>query len=683
MPSEGNIISQYRLGRKIGAGGMGEVFLAEDTKLGRRVAIKFLNAERSRDETNLQRFVKEAKTASSLNHPNILIIHEIGDTDDGHYIVSEFVEGETLRDLINSRVLSHAEILNVSIQTASALAAAHAAGIIHRDIKPENIMIRPDGYVKVLDFGLAKLMPNLAGGVEDAATLRQETTEGIIMGTVSYMSPEQTKGSKIDLRTDIFSFGVMLYEMASRRRPFDADSVAETISLILTAEPKPLQAGSPAFEATVRKCLEKDPERRFQTMADLIVALERAKSDGFTADIAPQIDEQETVRLEPLTTQDTHDPPRRFHWRWAIVFTVLALVAAAASYAFYFRAAAPQQNLVSNTGRSPAYDLYVRAKVEINSENREEVDSAINLLEQAVAIDPNYAEANAALARAYYIKAFYYAPNDEKGALMENAEIALEKAFAVKPDLADAHFARGLLLWTHGNRFPHEQTIQAYKRAIALDPNLDEAHHQLGVVYFHLGLLDEGRGEIEKALAINPANTLARFRLGVISLYRGENEEALRYFNGTPLEKHPSLWAFQTATALFQLGRNDEARDLVDKFLRDNPSDEGGVGNSVKAMILAKEGKQEEAEATIQHAIAIGQGFGHFHHTAYNIASAYAILHRPEEAVKWLQIAADDGFPCYPLFEKNPNLNNVRQDPRFIEFMKNLKIGWEKYKLLV
>lgn len=683
MPSEGNIISQYRLGHKIGAGGMGEVFLAEDTKLGRRVAIKFLNAERSRDETSLQRFVKEAKTASSLNHPNILVIHEIGDTEDGHYIVSEFVEGETLRDLINSRGFALTEILNISIQTASALAAAHAAGIIHRDIKPENIMIRPDGYVKVLDFGLAKLMPNLIHGLEEAATLRQETTEGMILGTVSYMSPEQTKGSKIDLRTDIFSFGVMLYEMARGRRPFDADSVAETISLILTAEPKPLQAGSPAFEATVRRCLEKDPEKRFQTTNDLLVALERAKSDGLTANIAPQIDEQETVQMAPLTTQDTHVPSRRFGWRWAIVFTVLALVAAAASYAFYFRASAPQQNLGSNTGRSPAYDLYVRGKVKINSENREEVDNAINLLEQAVVIDPNYAEADAALARAYSIKAFYYAPNDEKSALIENAEIAVEKALALKPDLADAHFARGLVLWTHGNRFPHEQTIQAYKRAIALDPSLDEAHHQLGVVYFHLGLLDEGRSEVEKALVINPANTLARFRLGVISLYRGENEDALRTFNSTPLEKNPSLWAFQTATALFQLGRNDEARELVDKFLQDYPLDEGGVGNSVKAMMLAKAGERQKAEATIQHAIEVGQGFGHFHHTAYNIASAYAILHRPEEAVKWLQTAADDGFPCYPLFEKDPNLNSIRQDARFIEFMKDMKMRWEKYKLLV
>jgi len=359
------------------------------------------------------------------------------------------------------------------------------------------------------------------------------------------------------------------------------------------------------------------------------------------------------------------------------------LAAGVGLYAMYFRAAAPAQTQAASSKNSPAYDLYMRGKVKLESENREDNQASISLLEQAVAVDPNYAEAYAALARAYYIKAFYYAPNDEKGALTENAEIAVGKALDLKPDLADAHFARGLLLWTHGNRFPHEQTIQAYKRALVLDPSLGEAHHQLGVVYFHIGLLDEGRSEIEKALVINPANTLARFRFGVIYLYRGEYEQALEIFNSTPLEKNPSLWAFQTATALFQLGRNEEASALIDKYLKEYPKDEGGVGTSVKAMMLAKAGKRSDAERAIQQANELGHGFGHFHHTAYNIASAYALIDQPDEAIKWLKVAAEDGFPCYPLFEKDANLNSLRKNAHFMEFMAKLKTQMEKYKALV
>jgi tetratricopeptide (TPR) repeat protein len=256
----------------------------------------------------------------------------------------------------------------------------------------------------------------------------------------------------------------------------------------------------------------------------------------------------------------------------------------------------------------------------------------------------------------------------------------VEKAMKLNPDLAEAHLARGLILWTHARRFPHEQAIQAYRRAVDLDPNLDEAHHQLGVVYFHIGLFDKAWEEIEKALAINPSNTLARFRFGVIAMYRARYEEALAVFNSTPLEKNPSLWAFQRATALFRLGRNEEAAALVNEFLKNYPKDEGGVGTSVKAMMLAKERKETEAEVTINRAIEIGKGFSHFHHTAYNIASAYALLNKPEEAIKWLQIAADDGFPCYPLFENDGNLNSLRKQEHFIAFMTKRKQQWEHYQ---
>jgi len=364
-----------------------------------------------------------------------------------------------------------------------------------------------------------------------------------------------------------------------------------------------------------------------------------------------------------------------------VATTVLATLAVAAIvYAAFFRSPAIAPGAGSKSVNSAAYDYYLRGKVNVNSENAENNEAAIKLLKQAVDADPNFAPAYAELSRAYSIKTFYFAPEAEKKQLNEDAEVAVEKALKLNPDLAEAHLARGLILWTHARRFPHEQVIQAYRRALDLDPNLDEAHHQLGVVYFHIGLLDKAWEEIEKALAINPSNTLARFRFGVIDMYRANYEEALAVFNSTPLETNPSLWAFQKATALFRLGRNDEAAALVGEFLKNYPEDRGGVGTSVKAMMLARDHKETEAEGAIKRANEIGKGFGHFHHTAYNIASAYALMGKTEAAIKWLQDAAEDGFPCYPLFENDANLNSLRKDEHFIAFMAKLKQRWEHYR---
>ena len=373
---------------------------------------------------------------------------------------------------------------------------------------------------------------------------------------------------------------------------------------------------------------------------------------------------------------DVTKRPANISRRAALALATVVLAAMLVSAYALFSNASRKTN--DNPSNSVAYDTYLHARVLMSSENREDTESATKLLEGAVGTDPKFALAWAELARAYSIEAFYYTPEDSKE-LNLKAQFAIEKALSIDPNLAEAHFVRGLLLWTPANRFPHAEAIESYKRAILLNPKLDEAHHQLGVVYFHVGLLDKARTEIEKAVAINPSNTLARFRFGVIYLYRGQYEEALSVFKSTPLEKNPSLWAFQTATALFQLGRNDEALSLLDKYLHDYPKDEGGVGASVRAMIFAKTGKPREAEAEIAHAIAIGKDFGHFHHTAYNIASAYALLNKPEQAVQWLQTAADDGFPCYPLFANDSNLKGLRGDERFDAFMAKLKQQWERY----
>src|SRR5215470_410415 len=235
-------IAHYRLLAPLGAGGMGEVYLAEDTKLGRKVALKLLPAEFTRDGGRMRRFEQEARAASALNHPNILTIFEIGEADGGRYIATEYIDGQTLRERLNGDRLAPPAALDIASQIAAALAAAHEAGIVHRDIKPENVMLRRDGIVKVLDFGLAKLTKQrLAAADSQAPTIAKAHTDpGTVLGTVGYMSPEQVRGQEADHRADVFSFGVILYEMLSGTRTFSGDSAVEVMNAILKEKPREL-----------------------------------------------------------------------------------------------------------------------------------------------------------------------------------------------------------------------------------------------------------------------------------------------------------------------------------------------------------------------------------------------------------------------------------------------------------
>jgi len=279
--SSGTRLGRYEIRSKIGEGGMGEVYLAQDPKLDRKVALKVLPAKLATNQDRMRRFVQEAKAASALNHPNIITIHEIDETDSVSFIATEFIDGETLREQMRNASMKLGEVLNVATQIASALAAAHAAGIVHRDIKPENIMLRQDGIVKVLDFGLAKLFepPSVAGGInvaEAEATTRVllKTTPGLVMGTVTYMSPEQARGKEVDARTDIFSLGVVMYEMLLGRLPFPGDTTSDVIAAILMVEPAPPSCFdhevSPELDRIVSKTLAKERERRYQTAKDLL-----------------------------------------------------------------------------------------------------------------------------------------------------------------------------------------------------------------------------------------------------------------------------------------------------------------------------------------------------------------------------------------------------------------------------
>ena len=279
----GRNLAHYEIIKQIGAGGMGEVYLARDKKLDREVAIKILNEKFSQDESNLNRFIQEAKAASSLNHPNILVVYEIGESDDGHFMVSEHIKGKTLRETLGEKSLRVSEVLDISMQVAGALCAAHEVHLVHRDIKPENIMIRPDGYVKILDFGLAKLIEqkNISIlGLEEATIRQNQTAKGTILGTVNYMSPEQARGLEIDARSDVWSLGVVIYEMLARRTPFAGETTNDSIAAILTREPAPLDENTPKeLRRIIRKSLQKKTDERYQTIKDFLLDVKNLKRE--------------------------------------------------------------------------------------------------------------------------------------------------------------------------------------------------------------------------------------------------------------------------------------------------------------------------------------------------------------------------------------------------------------------
>ena len=279
----GTTIGRYRIDRLIGRGGMGDVYRAEDMELGRVIALKILPEHLVGDPDRVARFIQEARTASALNHPHVVSIYDIGQGASGetgrpvHFIAMELVAGETLRSLLDRRGADLRHVLDYAAQAADALAAAHAAGIIHRDLKPENLMVADGGYVKVLDFGLAKLKPGVTEAAAEGPTISAGTEPGVVMGTVGYMSPEQAQGAAVDFRTDIFSFGCILYEAAAGTRAFAGKSAVDTLHQIIHSDPAPISQRAPVvpgeLQRIVQKCLQKDPEERYQSMKEIAVDL--------------------------------------------------------------------------------------------------------------------------------------------------------------------------------------------------------------------------------------------------------------------------------------------------------------------------------------------------------------------------------------------------------------------------
>jgi serine/threonine protein kinase/cytochrome c-type biogenesis protein CcmH/NrfG len=812
----GRQFGPYRILSALGAGGMGEVYLALDARLGRKIALKLLPLRFTQDPERLERFEREARAASSLNHPNIITIYEIGESEQRHFIAAEFVEGKTLREKMAGGRMDPGVAIEIATQAAGALAAAHNAGIIHRDVKPENVMIRPDGLVKVLDFGLAKLTEERKKergrdgereGQSDHPSVPRSLTEGgIVMGTVSYMSPEQARGQKVDHRTDIFSLGVVIYEMLAGRRPFEGKTTSDVIAALLTAEPPPLKEycveATTEIKRITEKCLAKDSENRFQSAGELLAELKmlplgsQAKTSAETLRIGgaggrfgarrwlavtaiaavviigflsfllwrrtPAVEPNRIKSLAVLPLKNLSADPSQDYLADGLTETLIAGLAKvgalrvssrtsvmqyqgtrkplteiarelnvdaviegsvqrageqvkitarlihasterslwADAYERDLRDALALQNeiaqaviqqiqiqltpqeqirLASAHPVNPvAYDDYLRGRFYANRENKVDNEISIRMLERAVATDPNFAVAHAELAQEYTNRLFLFTPGEKP--LEEKAFVAVEKALSLDPDLASAYLARGRLLWTPANHFPHEKAIQQYRRALALNPSLDEAQTWLALIYNHIGGFDQALQELQKAVTINPTNISAQFRIGQTLLFQGKYEPALSVLRGVPKEGNPRV-GYHQAMALLHLGRSSEAAAIAEEFIAEYPDDaDGGLLTGFHALLAASAGDEKKAEARIRSAIHKGKGFGHFHHTAYDIACAYSLMKKTEPSIQWLQTTADDGFPCYPLFEHDPFLDNLRKDSRFTSLMTKLKEQWESYR---
>jgi len=729
----GRTVSHYSSLEPLGSGGMGVVYRARDTRLGRSVALKFLPEETVNNPAAIERFHREARSASSLNHPNICTVYDIGEFEGRPFIAMELLEGKTLKHRIAERRIELAELLEIGIQIASGLDAAHAKGIVHRDIKPANIFLVDRGPAKILDFGLAKLTAAMreatetvgaAAGVGSVMTALELTSPGSAMGTIAYMSVEQARGEELDARSDLFSLGVVLYEMATGEPPFTGSASAVIFDGILHGTPRPASEANPqlplAFEKVLDKLLEKDRDLRCQSAAELRADLKRlsrdlssgktpaaSKSgsgsaavagapvkhksvavlyfenqsgskedeyfrDGITEDIVTEISkigqldifprsEMLAFRDKPVTAQQVSQQlgaayvlegsirrsgnrvritaqmveastrhsvwAERYDRQLEDVFAIQEEIARSIAQALRITMTPQEEKTIAHrpTEDAQAYDFYLRGR---NYLRRENLDYALQMFEQAIQLDPNFAQPHAAIGQ---VCAMIYELREQHVRWIERGLAACDRATALAPDLPEVLVARARIAYVQKK---YDEAALLARHAIERKPDCEGSWNILGRAYFASGHHRQAVAVAQQAIDAN-----------------GDDYNTyLPYIN-----------------SLERLGLKKEATQYREKLTSALQQQLERVPEDVRARILlgamlALTGSEEESIRQLQTAVALRPNDANI---LYNAACTYGVMKRKPETLEMLKRAVAAGYGSLDWMRNDPDLDCVHDEPDF------------------
>jgi len=659
----GKTLSHYRVIEQIGAGGMGSVYLAEDTSLNRKVALKFLSGEMATAPERMERFRREAQAVAALNHPNIVTIHSIETAPEGPFITMELVQGKPLDQLITGDGQSTERMLELVQPLVRALVAAHAKGIVHRDLKPANIMVTEDGTVKILDFGLAKLHATGESG-EHADTKTQTLTKaGLIVGTVPYMSPEQVQGKQIDHRTDIFSLGVILYEMASGHRPFTGETAADISSSILRDAPKPIAETRPDIpEPLVRiisRCLEKEPELRYQSASDIQVALSKIGESvrGRKSDSRPSVAVLPFVDMSPEKDQDYFCEGLAEELINALV-SVENLQVASRTSAFRFKGV---QSDIREIGRRLGVNTLLEGSVR---KAGSQVRIAVNL----VNIEDGYHLWSSRYDRE--LKDVFAIQDEIAQKIVEALQVTLspranpkqaEKAAPADVQAYD-YYLKGRKFFYEFRAKGFELARQMFARAIVIDDKYARAYAGVAdccsILYSYFDSSEANLKEADtasrKAVEIGPEDAEAHASRGLALSLSGKHEESDREFKRA-IELNPKLYEahYLYARALFGRGLHEEAAQEFEEACRVNPEDY--QARMFLAQTYQSLGRRAIAAASLKKSVEAVRKHLAFHaddaRALYLGAAGLVDLGELEVAQEWvgkaLQIDPDDALVLY------------------------------------